>query len=435
MDQLFKYIVDYFTEDWLNKKKEHPIKQLWQRSDELSTNELFSLAIGIEAFWNLDRKWVREQLQYIKGTDKNNRQGAAFEILGLNMLNHTKHPVTPTKRNLAGYDGTMQISASKEIRLSLKNYGSSAHQVQFEKMATATENTIKNLLKKYSYGPVSIIIDCPIDYPTQTKWDLLHAYIDDCFKTKRNDTDPFFAIATDKPEWIILINPLTENDGAKYHSGYNSYSLIVTAPYHKNEKDNLISKIEDACHNLTKHSSIENDNICNILFLHLSPNASINYCKQWVEEYFLEFPNKPITGVFLYQPSVASLEATNSSTAIVHFFLSVLKEQKYIAWIPPGFTIDLVVPVGIASTEPTQNKLIIQYPNKPYEQILLNDRYTYQHGSHYLKMQEIGAGSWQGTMHKVGSGVYTSVVMEFPGQPNQAVLSPKVPPFDELLIL
>jgi len=96
--------VDAFSEEWLNKKPPHPLRQLWQRSDELSTNELFTLACGLETLIPIDKIWVRDQVKHIRGTDKANRQGAIFEIVGLNMLHNPRHPAKPAKANQAGYD-------------------------------------------------------------------------------------------------------------------------------------------------------------------------------------------------------------------------------------------------------------------------------------------------------------------------------------------
>jgi hypothetical protein len=52
-----------------------------------------------------------------------------------------------------------------------------------------------------------------------------------------------------------------------------------------------------------------------------------------------------------------------------------------------------------------------------------------------MKMQPNGNGGFTGNIQKLGSGVFSNAVIEFPGQPGQAVLAGRFPPFDELLIL
>ena len=52
-----------------------------------------------------------------------------------------------------------------------------------------------------------------------------------------------------------------------------------------------------------------------------------------------------------------------------------------------------------------------------------------------MKMLPDGKGGFYENMQKLGSGVYTSIVIEFPGQPGSAVIKGRFPPFDELLIL
>ena len=107
---------------------------------------------------------------------------------------------------------------------------------------------------------------------------MLHSHLDNIFKTKKNAEDPFSALCTDVPEWIVIISPhISANE--PLHPNYNSYTFVLSSVYHQNENDNLLSKIQEACANLTKHSATENDEIKNFLFIHLSPLASIT--KVW----------------------------------------------------------------------------------------------------------------------------------------------------------
>lgn len=287
----------------------------------------------------------------------------------------------------------------------------SSHQERFEKKAEETENIIESLLKKYSYRPVSILIDSPAKYPEKDDWLLLHRHLDEIFKSKRNASDPFFALVTDKPEWIVNITPIDENDQRKYHPNYFSYNLIISCIYHKNEVDNLISKINDACSNLAKHSAKEDQNVCNFLMLHCPPNASSNYCKKWLLDYFTEYPEKPITGILLYQPSVASLKENFQTTIISHFVEVILREDKFVPWLPAGFHFDFTIPVGVTSNTPAENKLIVQHADGRTEEILLNERYTYQHGNHYLMMLQGEDGSWHGNLARLGSGIFTHSII------------------------
>src|SRR5688572_16607516 len=126
LNKYFQVLVEAFNEEWLNKKRPiNPIQELWQRNEELSTNELYTLAYSIERLSKIDRNWTRQQIKMCKSHDLNNSKGAVFELHALSMMHATQHCIKPAKLNQAGYDGTWHILNDKEIRISIKNYGTS----------------------------------------------------------------------------------------------------------------------------------------------------------------------------------------------------------------------------------------------------------------------------------------------------------------------
>lgn len=430
----------HFGLKWLEERGDHPIQMLWKRSDILATNELYTLAFSIETVNKIDSSWMKDQLKLAKGKDENNRRGAIFEIIGLNLMNNSEHPVSPARLNQAGYDGILKRTDATEVRVSIKNYGKSTFQKSFEKKAQTLESKVVALLNKHSYPPTQVVIDFPSQFPTENDWKMLEDKMDEIFKIKRNDKDPFSAmvepvdnkikLSSDNGRVIfyLFIAPILVKK-EMIHDKYRTYTLLVTAPYHQNEYKNLFSKIDLACANLLKHSASETDNVINSILLHVPNTVSVKTCEQWLSEYFEQFPNKQITFVILYQSNVVEIEETNSS-AIQHTCKIYIKNNKN---IKGGYKFSL--PVGICSNESTDLYFIADTPDGKKEKFVLKDKYSYQHGEYFMKLQPDGLGGFQGDLKKIGNGVYTNLVIEMPGQKGSLVVKGRFPPSDELLIL
>jgi hypothetical protein len=434
MDNSFKAFLDFIPEEWLNKNNYHPLRALWKRSDIHSSSEIFSLGTALSEINKIDSGWLRNQVKLMKSAERNNYLGAFAEVLGISMLNGENNHTVPAKSNQPGYDALMSLAPSGQaIRLSIKNYGQSKHEETFVKWAAKTEVLIIKLLKKYKYYPVTVWIDCPSKYPSEAKWKMLHSNLDSIFETKKNAEDPFSALCTDIPEWIVIISPHIASN-ASLHPNFNSYTFVLSSVYHQNENYNLLSKIQDACYNLSKHSATEDEHIKNFLFIHLSPLASITKCKEWLDAYFTEFPDKPISSVLFHQPSVVTNLHTGS-TNINHFFFPYLRQEKMNGWLPSGFQFSFKVPIGTVSKESANYSLNFTHKDGKVNTITVTDRYMYQRGNHYVKMQPDGKGNLSGSISQIAPGVFSNIIVEIPNKPGQVVIAGKLPPNDELLIL
>lgn len=418
---------------WLSKNNYHPLRELWKRQDVLAAHELFTFGWSINKIATENPKWIREQIKLAKSAEKTNYQGAFCEIIGLALLNSIDHHVTPANLNEAGYDGVIRVSETKHFNVSVKNYGMSKHEQNFQNWCIKTEELIVRLLKKHRYYPVTVVIDCPTQYPSDEKWQMLHSHLDDMFKQQKNAAEPFSAFATSVLEWIVILSPQIQS-GAELHEKFNSYTLIVAAAYHKNENDNLRSKIEEACANLSKHLTTETDSFKNILFIHLSANASVKNCIEWLNAYFQEYPNKPISGVFLYQPSVVN-DLAKQKTSLNHYLHFYKREGHIEGWFPESFHFTFELAVGTVSLEPAKETLIFTHPDGTLTQVTIDDRYFYQRGNHYIKMVPDRNGGFGGNIFELSPGVFTNLVIELPNQPGSALVRGKFPPSDQLLII
>lgn len=406
----------------------------------MATNELFSLAYSIKELSKIDTKWIKEQIKLAKSKERNNYRGAIFEIMTLSLLNSVDHPVVPAKINQAGYDGLVTKSGNQELRVSIKNYGTSNSQQRFEKKAKEIEQIILKLLRKYNYPPSRILLDFPDKYPEEREWKMLIDRIDNIFQNQRNAEEPFVALVepidssrelsreNNRVVFMLIAYPFKIKT-EQFHPKFNSYTLMISAAYHQNEHLNLYSKIEEACANLSTHSANENNKIINSLFIHLPDTISLAKCKDWLIEYFTTFPDKPISIVFLYQPTVA-LDLAKNQTVINNCLNVYIRANRNIKG-----NYSFCIPVGRISEESSNIIFIAEYPDGRRETIPLENRYIYQHGEHYMKMLPDGKGGFHGNIQKLGNGVFANSIIEIPGQSGSAVISGRFAPQDELLII
>lgn len=83
-------IASAFGLDWLQNGGDHPLQGLWRRRDALATCQLAWFGDAICGMRQIDEKWTRRELAKIRNEPANNRKGAAFELLGLNIFAQRK---------------------------------------------------------------------------------------------------------------------------------------------------------------------------------------------------------------------------------------------------------------------------------------------------------------------------------------------------------
>jgi hypothetical protein len=361
----------------------------------------------------------------IKESDENNRKGALFEVLGLGYFDTNALKVIPAKIDQAGFDGTIQFTNGAAIRLSFKNYGLSVHHQGFLRQATQIEQLLKTQLQVIKHPSIQVFVDAPKKYATAGDWKALSDVLPEMLRTFQNNQ----VLLPVGNRWFVALNPLVL-EGRKLHEGFQSYTLILSCPYHQNEEQNLFSKLDDACYNLSNHSVTQDINTINVIYVHLSVTASLTNCANWANSYLSSHPHKPIAGILLYQPSV--VVDVNSNTTLITHCCQFRYNDNYTKWINqnPSNSIPIKVPVGAVSSVPTEFKLVMGN-----ETISVNNRYIYQSGHHYIHANTKADGTIEGTISKIASGIFTHLVVKpFPNQP-AFILSGHFAPEDKLLIL
>jgi hypothetical protein len=121
LNMLFDTLVAEFTKDWLAAGGDNPVQTLWARKDDLATIELTLLGHAIHRLQRVDPRWVGQQVKKIKGKDRNERQGALYELLALSLFDDDGIRVQPARKGNPGYDGTVFLPENIAIKASLKN--------------------------------------------------------------------------------------------------------------------------------------------------------------------------------------------------------------------------------------------------------------------------------------------------------------------------
>ena len=429
LEPIFKSLADTFSYKWLKTAGAHPLQQLWMRRDALATNELFAFGDAVLRVKAIDAKWIAEQAKLVKTDHVNNRNGAMFEINAVGMLATAKQEVKPAQGNNPGFDATLKLSGDKSMRVSLKNYGDSAHYKTFNGYAGKFEARLVELLKMLNIPSVQIIIEKVGTYPEKQDWQELTDHMEAILRGYSKGNPQLFGI---EKKWAVVLSTL--KDGAQpFHPAFNSYTLIIASSYHKNEHKNLLDKLDEAAANLVKHSKGETDQVCNIVFVHLPESASITACKEWADSYLQNYPDKPLTGIILYQPVVAS-DPSNDRNFIHHGFQMVFNLAKYNTWNTEGVNLSFSLPVGVLNSEPSVNAVMIEKDGIK-EKLNYPDKYFFQRGNLYLDSVKDAQGNIHGNIQRYASGVFShSVFQPFPDQPAM-LMSGRFAPVDKLLVL
>lgn len=424
-----RFLVEQFGEKWISSPKgSNPLQQLMMRKDELATSELFAFASNLKTLWNQDSKWVKGQVRIIKEGHANNRQGAFFEINGLGLFNSATQRIIPARNNNPGTDGTCIVDEEKSLSISIKNYGVSIHHENFLRDARKAETLIVEQIEERKMAPMQLLIGSFKSYPEKSHWKVLTDRIGELLDR--------FVDAKSSQVYIIddfwLVRPSELEDPEIYHSNKSSYQMLIASNYHKNEKKNLIDKLEEACANLNKHGKTESDSAKNAIVIRLSELASIVTCKTWADEYLELHPNKPISAIIFYQPTVA-MSIDDGKKHIHNCYKVAHRHDERIEWLSEQH-LQLSFPLGFMSTQPASLK-VMKVNDGTFSADNLDDVYWYQSGHHYLKAVINESGNVSGYMSNPGSGVFVHSIWEPSFDSKTFIFGGHYPPDERLKII
>lgn len=424
VDDCFRVLRETFTNEWLETNGNNVLQKLWSRRDTLATRELFSLGSAIKTLLAFP-DFIKEKVELVKTGDPKNWNGALFEIYALSFF--TRYKIAPAKKNQAGYDGVLNLSDSKRIRISIKNYSISKHHESFLKEANLINDLTQKYLQDFNSPPIELIISKKTNYPSSGDWQQLKENFHGVFIEYNKIGNNF--IRVEIGDWSIIVQRLGKKSEV-YSKIKKSYSLILSSQFHTNEEKNLFDKLEEACANIVKHGGNETIDEKNLIVIHLPKIASRENCQKWVKDYFEQYPEKPISGVILYQPLVVSNKDGNGT--YISNGVSIICREKFIKDFESFFPLDLTFPIGKPEGVFPQPKIFIQETATTAFEIVMNNSYVFQQGHHFYDAQAKGEAI-EGTINKVASGIFTHSIFEIMGQ--HIEISGQFEPVDELDIM
>jgi hypothetical protein len=412
-------VATHFDEGWLQASDgEHPLQQLWRRSDFLSTNELATLGHAILVMGPHTR-WITEQVRLAKGRDPNNARGALFELIGLALLSRPACVVEPHAHSHPGVDARLRYATGGELPLSLKSYHFSSHRKESRRYSTDVWTALRAQLAAAPRPPLSVVGSCADKTPSATDWITLRRAVE--LGTRRFTGGTSVIL---EPPWAIRFSPIAPIHG-RFAEKHPSLHLILLAHQHRNEQKNFISKLDEARANLEKHSG----GSIGVLLIRLPPGAPIGACRAWSQTYLAENPASPLAGVLLFQAAVAALPHDTTGIAL-HIEgatggrLEEWRDRHGVS--PPLFAFRALV--GTPVDVPIQQHAALGDGSS----VALGDYYVFQRGDLYVLAEERD-GTATGNVRHLGDGVFLHSVFSISGK--EMVLSGKFPPSHDLLIL
>lgn len=396
-----------FTTKWLDSHKSHPLGMLWRRGDFLATNQLFWLGTAIDHLHAVNAEWIQHHVRRIKKGQRNERRGSMFEILGLDMFT-ANASVVPAPNSNPVIDGDVVLAGGPRLRISLKNFGQSDFQRDFQTEAREAE-TVFRVTARSTVGLWAGITALTESYPLADDWKALKSALAD-ERLLRGPAGRWVDVA---PNWMVCVNapPIPATELSPHHL---SYKFNIFAKHHNNESRNNINRIAKSCEDFeTKLSSRQGDDV-HVLLMRLTEFASISRCTDWVRQYVSGRERGLLDEIWLYQPAVA-VDLQRDATSITHCMTA--SSIGGVAHPPLALT----VPVGLISGSAPRNLLLAGA-----HQIDLDEFHWFQKGDIYQHFSLNANGTGSGTIKSLAPGVVTHAVMSHGGE--HGVLSGIFPP-------
>lgn len=420
----FQEIVNEFSLPWLIQKGPHPVQRLWQRKDWLATCELYTLGNAILKLKKRGIDWVKDKIRLIMGEDANNRVGAFNELIGSSYFVHDTVNIILAKRSQKAYDVTVEDEGGFQKKISLKKYGPSVHEGVFIRESQICEDLIKRTLIRSKTPPLQVCISLGKYFETEEEWTLLRKALNEILKGFRGINESYEIDSSA----VIDLNPI--NDEEYFSNGrVASYKVIVTSPYHRNEKINLFAKLDQAFSKLARYAGGNLLSDIFVVYINLPITASAVSYSTWAEDYLKRPHAKRLSSIVIHQPFVLD-DRVRRISGLSHFFsVKINSDFKALLGKKPHLILKIVIPVGVESKVPPHYDMVL---NGDVQTI--KGRYVFQRGHLFKKAKRDSLGDLIGTVSKQPPGVIEHLVIE-PRDGKGFYVSGIFPNTNELLIL
>lgn len=393
-------MVEYLGGDiWFSKSHnaDHPIVKLWNRKDFMATNELVNFARAVDILEKKDEKWLKRTMEIVAGKNLNNVKGAIFEILALSVFSDNQCKVIPAAEGNPGIDGSIVFHTGVKLNLSIKNYGISNAEKNFQNFMGEVYEYFWEEAKKRKIFTVELVLemkkylDCDRDKLEVKK--MIQEALNQFSKTFFVDIHGDIA--------NISVRPIK---GYNFVQGKCSSIFLASSPLHINEYKNLRDKLDDACNNLVQQKPMENENEYNGIVIHLHEDADIDSYQEEMQNYLNDNQDLPISFIILYQPTII-FSRSEQNYSVFHAIkpvISIKRIKKKSKDIP-------VIEFFLGHTGIETPKRTLFVDNNEF--VELRDVYLYQKGEIFEWARVMADGSICGEIRAVAPGIRLNAAM------------------------
>lgn len=321
---------------------QHPLRQLWHRTDWLATTELLSLAMNMNRLRRnpANADFLRLCRKNACSNNRDNRTGSLWELWSAAIIDRAEHRVRPAAKGEPGFDLWVERSDGQRLRVSCKALNPSQNELAFRTLADDIHAHLEALLVPSDQLQIVMILDTKLQRPPVSAQQLASAIKEQFAARRKGRIHAHFVVGG----WYVHVRPYHSTE--PLWSGESSYSLMIASTYPKDEQRRFTSKLEDAFSNLAQHCTPLPAATTNALFVKVPPPISMKDAVALVEEAFSQ-GHEHVSAVYLFRSQLVSTQAS-SSALLGHEYLCVGNPRA----TTPATELRVELPIGTFVNEP-----------------------------------------------------------------------------------
>lgn len=317
-----KMIKNDFTVGWLDDHNnfDHPLTVLFRRNDVFASDQLFQLGYSLGKIKSINRVWYDRAIEEIKKGERSRIRGEILEILIASQLHYPPDRVVelPDSINNPGYDLVMKINEGLNIYVQVKNNGETAKFAINEKTQNVEQIVKENL---QSRDLKVLIFKNDNTYPDDISWHHLRENLPRLMQGELNENRTEI-----EGGWTIGISDLNRSM-TNLHPLKPSYEMLLAMPLSQEEKNNLLTKITEACSVLGRKKEDDDERSIFIALVRVPFDAPFRICGDLAHQYFEDSPIDRASGVLFYKAGAVA-DPIRNENYLAHAYHLVLRNDR-----------------------------------------------------------------------------------------------------------
>ncbi|MEZ8315933.1 hypothetical protein AB6C44_20210 [Vibrio splendidus] len=346
-----EFIEKVIGKEWLNKSgnKYNALRELWLRTDFLSTIELYTLGTALKNIeCNENRDWINDFIKQIKSSNHDNIVGVCFEAIAYSLYSSDNEAML-SKPGQPGYDFSAKTDAG-EVRFSCKKLQESDEEKKLKQEFKYIEKVFKEQLTKYRLTGKQLFFyshrNSRVPSRNALKKHISRVVSENVKQSRIGEFD------------ILLKDLSSDVEGFNFTDLEPSYAVNMVAAHSSNEQKRFERLFKNAVKNISKHSTVEPGKSVNAIIMSLPESISIEKARGWLENKFKSDGSK--VGFVMLIRSLPANSKDDNSTVTVHEIGLVVNLNSTSTLLDlinkkAGDYFKLSVPVGVVSMKECQN--------------------------------------------------------------------------------